>query len=176
MYQWASRVVVPDSNFIGMLPHFFVVRGNSVDAHIRAFRDAVLQPLLRGLQYKLEEIEEKLPSVNTEQVGFGVIQIFNHGGQVVQQIASGSSNIQTATIQVQNPELQTLLSELRVLADKSNLEPKQVSAAKELIDAVESELATAKPKTSVVGSLLNALPFAAAAANLIAGIMKIVGG
>jgi hypothetical protein len=96
MYQWTSRVTVPEGNFIGMLPHFFAVRGSSVDAYIRAFRDAVLQPLLRGLQYKLEEIEGKLPSERTDLVSETLLQIIkgmplNIDQRVINLSGSGNS-------------------------------------------------------------------------------------
>ena len=48
-------------DFNSLLIQFFAIGSNSISLHISAFCDAVVVPLCRELDYKLQEVEDELP-------------------------------------------------------------------------------------------------------------------
>jgi hypothetical protein len=77
MYQLLAAGEDNPENLIGQLPFWYQLSTNSVSAYINAFAAGVLTPLFRELNYRLEEIEERLPSDKHAFVKTASLQIFH---------------------------------------------------------------------------------------------------
>ncbi len=77
MYQLLAAGEENPENVIGRLPLWYPLSTNSVSAYIRAFAEGVMTPLFRELNYRLEEIEEKLPAKQGEMVSAASLQIIH---------------------------------------------------------------------------------------------------
>ena len=74
-YQFFLKAADPEFNIVGMLPHWFAVGSNRIDAYINAFTEAILTPLFRGLRYKFSEVEMRLPSDRSTHITPEVLRI-----------------------------------------------------------------------------------------------------
>ena len=91
MYQLLAAGEENPEDLIGRLPLWYPLSTSSVSAYIHAFAEGVMTPLFRELDYRLQEIEEKLPAGRDEIVSVNSLQIIH--------IASADLRRQTFNIQ-----------------------------------------------------------------------------
>ncbi len=77
MYQLLAAGEENPENLIGRLPLWYPLSTSSVSAYIHAFAEGVMAPLFRELNYRLQEIEEKLPADRGEAVSATSLQIIH---------------------------------------------------------------------------------------------------
>ncbi len=175
MYQLLLAIEESRINFQDFCIKFIVSGDNSYDAYIAALSDAVTQPLVRELEYKLDEILEALPGDDKrEPVSPSVLQIINAAGPVIQQVAVGNNNVQSATQEIANPEVAKLLTRLKQEIETANLEDAERESARQVLASAETELASPNPKKPVVSALLKALPVAGSIATIVQAILALL--
>ncbi len=152
----------------------FLTVGGNFDAIVEGTSKAVLQPLLRELEYRIEDIEGRLPKGGSDSFGVSLLQIVHNSGSFVQQLAHGDGNTQSATVRSTNPAVNEMLEKLGNMANSPELSREDRQKSDEILSHVKSELAAQSPKRIVVEALLKALPFATAATTLIASIIKAI--
>lgn len=146
--------------FHDFLIRFFAIGSSSISLHIQAFCEAIVAPLCRELDYKLQEIEDNLPNDRASMVSGAILQIVHNSGTFIQQTSTGSGNTQTATIRSDNPEIIRLFAELREAITRHVSDPAASSSALEIVESAEEEVKKAPPRKTVVQTLLAALPAA----------------
>jgi hypothetical protein len=153
---------------------FFVISSNKINAYIREFISAIVEPLCRELEYKLQEIEEDLPDDNTRLVSSRAIQVFKNEGDVIQQTAVGESNIQQADQSGLPSEVECLFDELIQQINSEVEEKNDRKEALEVIETAKEEMKKSEPNQTIVQSLLNSLPQAEAIVSLTTEILQYV--
>lgn len=174
MYQLLLRIHSNEIPATGFFITFFAVGSNNMGDYIRAFSDAVIQPLIRELEYKLEEIEESLPENNKEVISTSLIQVINAGDNFIQQISQGDGNSQTATQSNVSPELLKHLEDLKLEIHSAITDVNDLKNADALVDGVYRELKQEKPNKTVIQALLNSLPKVANIAAIIGTIVALL--
>lgn len=91
------------------------------------------------------------------------------------RINNHSVDNSTNFVQDDSGEVARLLAELRSKVNAAPLLPADRSEALEIIEGVESQFASAKPKRSVVKAMLNALPHVATVATTIGALVSLAG-
>jgi hypothetical protein len=171
MYQLLAAAEENPDVLISRLPFWYQRTDRSVTGYIHAFAEGVMAPLFRELDYRLEEIETKLPVDDTQTLDYRILQVITNSGSFTQQIAQGRAINQN--VGVNNEALQNLFSQLRAKMDESpTLSASQRSEAKKLIEAAEDEVKSSAPRKSVVKRLLSGLPTAIDAAKLVLQIIS----
>lgn len=175
MYQLLLAIEEERLNFKDFCIQFFVTGDNSYDSYIARLSEAVTQPLMRELEYKLDEILESLPNSGPkEPVPPATLQIIHASGPVVQQLTIGNNNTQTATLTIGNPELARLIAELKSELQKASMDKDDREAAGQIVSSVEAELASSKPKKPVIAALIKALPVVGDVASIAGAILALV--
>lgn len=174
MYQLLEAGADNPRWLIDHLGHWFSISARSVSLYIAAFSDAVMQPLFRELEYRLEDIETQLPTERDGEVSASLFQIIHNNGSIVQQIAHGGAINQNATIEIKDERVLELFAELQREISGLNLSSIERKQADEILTSVKGELTSETPKATVVKALLLALPFAASVANLTTQIIQLI--
>lgn len=175
MYQLLLAIEEGRINFLDFCIKFIVSGDNSYDSYIACLSEAVTQPLVRELEYKLDEILETLPDADKkEPVPQSVLQIINASGPVVQQVAIGNNNIQTASQTIGNPEVARLLVDLKREIQEANIEEDERASGQQVLASAEQELASPEPKKPVVSALLKALPIAGSIATIVQALLALL--
>ena len=75
------QLIIDGAKHPGMLMKramvWFHRSGGDLSSYVRSFAEAIMRPLFRDLGYRLEEIEERLPSDRTEIVSAASLQIIH---------------------------------------------------------------------------------------------------
>jgi hypothetical protein len=174
MYELLCRIQSKDINYLSFCREYLVLGTNKVAPYIYALNEIVSQPLFRELGYRMEEIEDELPSDNSDEVTSSIFQIIHHADNVIQQNIIGDGNNQNASIINTNNELDKLFSSLK--AEISSLEITQ----EEIQDNIESILACEElakqetPRKSAVKRLLSTLPSLGSVASIASAILAVL--
>lgn len=174
IYELLRRANDDRIDLLGFINNFFAISSNRITDHIQAFNDAITAQLIRELGYRLETLAEQLPDNKKDEVPVSMIQIIHQATNVIQQSATGTGNILTAT-QSFSPEMEQLFRELKAAAIA---EPNGIDKS-EIEEIIATALLAAKaeqPKPSAMKRLFAALPPTAAVLSITASIMKIFGG
>lgn len=171
MYQLLCRISTKEIGYLSFCSNYLVVRTNKIDAHIYALNEVVSEPLFRELGYRLEDIEDELPSDNADEVKTSMFQIIHHADNVIQQNIIGDGNNQYASITNTNSELAQLFSDLKAEIHSLKIPDEEIKENIESVIACE-ELATQEsPKKSVVKRLLSTLPTLGSVASIVSAII-----
>lgn len=171
MYQLILAIQSGKIDGISFFIDFFAISSSRIDDFIHAFMEAVIQPATRELAYRLEEISERLPIENSQQVSPRVVQVIHAQGPVIQQMAKGNGNIQTAVIKVKNADMAKLIEDLRREINELVISDSEKSDAQSIVDTIEREISTGSPNRTVIHTLLKTLPVAASIATIISAIL-----
>lgn len=173
MYELLRRIRDGRIDFASFTIHFFALGTTKITAYVQALNDAITRPLVRELNYRLEEATDQLPSDATTSVPATTIQIIHQATNVIQQSASGSNISQVAHQEI--PELASLFEQLeRILHENSDSEEKRAEFS-EIVQSVR-ELANAQqPKRIAIKTLLGTLPPISAVLSIAASIMRLLG-
>jgi len=157
MYQLLRRIKSGDLKFLDFSTTFFITGDNSIDSYHYAFNDAIVEPLMRELGYRFEDIEESLPENQRVSVPLAQVQIIHKANTVIQQSASGSDINQTAKISY-GSEVQRLFNELKQEIRDKVLDESKRSDVLEIVESAEVLTQAEEPKQSSIKALLGALP------------------
>jgi len=175
MYELLCRINEQKINMIGFCGNNFIIGSNKIDDYIYAFNDVVSQPLFRELGYRLEDIQDELPTDNSVEVSSPMIQIIHNAQNVIQQSAFGNNNHQSAEINNSNDELTQLFNELRNEISSLNLSNDEMVESIETIDSCEELLDSERPKVNTVKKLLGLLPSMGNVASITSAITTLIG-
>jgi len=174
MYQLLCRISYKEIGYLSFCSNYLIVGTNKIDAHIYALNEVVSEPLFRELGYRLEDIEDELPSDNADEVSTSMFQIIHHADNVIQQNIIGDGNNQNASITNTNSELAQLFSDLKAEINSLEIPEEEIKENIESVTACE-ELATQEsPKKSVVKRLLSTLPALGSVASIASEIMGVL--
>ncbi|MHB8929817.1 MAG: hypothetical protein ACYC5R_04390, partial [Melioribacteraceae bacterium] len=140
------------------LIRFFATGSSKMDSYIITFINAIVIPLVRELDYKLEEIESSFSASANENVPASILQIINAGDNFIQQISQGNENTQKASIKIKNVELEKLIAELKNAIMSDITDKNEKLRAIDLANGVEKELSLEEPNKTVISTLLKAIP------------------
>lgn len=147
----------------------FRLSSSSINDHLYALNENVIEPLVRDLGYRLTDVLEALPKDRSDTVSSASIQIVHHAENVIQQSATGNHIQQNANIS-NSPELQAKLDELRELIRTTS---QQVTEDLELLEKAQQE-ATSSGKKSVVNALLQGISVAGSAGSIISAVLGLL--
>lgn len=173
MYELLRRINDERVSFNGFIHNFFALSSSSITDYIHAFNDAITEKLVRELEYRLDDVLERLPDDQKAPVPAASIQIIHHATNVIQQNAVGSRISQVATQDLQ-PELQSLFAALREAA-VSNAASEKKGEVEEIVTTSENLAAEKPPKKGAIRALFSGLPPVASVLSIVASIMKILG-
>ena len=91
------------------------------------------------------------------------------------RINNHSVDNSTNLVQDNSAEVARLLSELRTAMNAAPLQPADRAEALEIIDGVDSQFSSERPKRSVIRAMLNALPDVATVATTIGALVSLTG-
>lgn len=91
------------------------------------------------------------------------------------RINNHSVDNSTNLVQDNSAEVARLLSELRTAMNAAPLQPADRAEALEIIDGVDSQFSSERPKRSVIRAMLNALPDVATVATTIGALVSLAG-
>lgn len=91
------------------------------------------------------------------------------------RINNHSVDNSTNLVQDNSAEVARLLSELRTAMNAAPLQPADRAEALEIIDGVDSQFCSERPKRSVIRAMLNALPDVATVATTIGALVSLAG-
>jgi hypothetical protein len=174
MYQLLCRISTKDIGYLSFCSQYLVVGTNKIDAHIYALNEVVSEPLFRELGYRLEEIEDELPSDNADEVTTSMFQIIHHADNVVQQNIIGDGNNQNASITNTNSELAKLFLDLKAEINSLEIPQEEIQENIESVIACEDLVKQEKPKKSVVKRLLSTLPPLGSVASIDSAIIAVL--
>jgi hypothetical protein len=175
MYELLRRIRDGRVDFVGFATSFFALGTTKITPYVQAFNDAVTRPLVRELNYRLEELNETLPSDRSVVVPQSSIQIIHRAQNVIHQSAIGTQIQQNAT-QVVNPELVRLFDRLdHALQSLEDYRERQQEYS-EIVTSARELAMSESPKPSAVKALLTSLPQIASVTSIVASILNIIGG
>ena len=174
MYQLLCRINNKDINYLSFCFEYLAVGTNKVNPHIYALNEIVSEPLFRELGHRLGEIEDELPSDNSDEVKSSIFQIIHHADNVIQQNIIGDGNNQNASITNTNNELDKLFSELKTEISSLEISQEDIQDNIESILACEELAKQETPKKSAVKRLLNTLPSLGSVASIVSAIMAVL--
>jgi len=134
-----------------------------------------MAPLIRELNYKLQDIEDGLPEDKTAIVSPSIFQVITNYGQMIQQHAVGSGHTQSATINIEESDWAPLLHQLREEIKSATLSPEENKTNVDLVDGVEAQFRSGKPNKTIVQTLLGALPPLGNVASITSAIIALFG-
>ena len=173
MYQLLRKINSDDVRFFDFSNTFFAISDNSIDSYIYAFNDAIVEPLMRELGYRFEELEESLPENQRDSVPLAQVQIIHNAHTVIQQSASGSGINQTASIGTDS-EVQRLFDELKKeVKEKVQEENKRIEAL-EIVESAEALTQAEIPKPTAIKALLSALPPLGNIGSIVSAILSAI--
>jgi hypothetical protein len=174
MYEILCKINNKDIDYLSFCCEFFVVGSNSIDAHISALNEVVSEPLFRELGYRLEDIENNLPSDNSDEVTSSILQIIHHAENVIQQNIIGDNNNQNAVITNTNNELDKLFSDLKTEINSLAISEEDRRENIESVVACEDLAKLESPKIGTIKKLLNILPPLGNVASIVSAIIVIL--
>jgi Arc/MetJ-type ribon-helix-helix transcriptional regulator len=174
MYKILIAIHSGKIRFLDFAIQFFAIGSSGINEHIYAFQDAILNPLIRELNYKIEEIEDNLPEDNQQPVQSSIFQIIHTEGNFIQQVAQGDNNVQTVEYENNSQKIRELINELKEEVQNANLDERQKSESFDMINGVEKEISSQTPNKTVIGTLLGALPPAANIASIVSAILALI--
>lgn len=118
--------------------------------------------------YRLHVKKLGLPEA-TKAIQSITFNVTGHNARINTNSVDRSTNVVT-----DNGDFSRHISELRTAVKEASISDEEESEAGELIDEVESQLKSGKPKASVITGLLNALPKIAAVTNAAASLIHLV--
>jgi hypothetical protein len=138
LYQFFLKAADPEFNVIGMLPHWFVVGSNRIDAYISAFIDAVLAPLFRELGYKFDEVEMRLPTERTTHITPDILRILAAMPVHIDQSQTFNFKGSATNVQIGNSNSQVVnynltLTQILERIDASDVPEEKKKEAKSLL-------------------------------------------
>ncbi|MGI3017483.1 hypothetical protein [Shewanella algae] len=174
MYQLLCRINSKEISYLSFCCEYLVVGTSKIDAHIYALNEIVSEPLFRELGYRLEEIEDELPSDNSDEVTSSIFQIIHHADNVIQQNVIGDGNNQNASITNTNNELEKLFSELKAEINSLEISQEEMQENIESVIACEDLAKQEKPKKGAVKRLLSTLPALGSVASIASAIIAVL--
>ncbi|MBL4830487.1 MAG: hypothetical protein JKY55_11470 [Aliivibrio sp.] len=174
MYELLCRINSQEISYLSFCCEFLVVGSSQIDAHIYALNEIVSEPLFRELGYRLEEIEEELPSDNSDEVTSSIFQIIHHADNVIQQNIIGDGNNQNASITNTNNELNKLFSDLKAEIRTLEISQEEIQENIESIVACEDLAQQETPKKGVIKRLLSTLPSLGSVASIASAIIAVL--
>lgn len=174
MYRLLLKIHSGEIRVHGFWLKFFAVSSTRIEDQIFAFSDAVIQPLVRELEYKLVEIEENLPEDNKEQVSSSIIQVINAGNNFTQQIMQGNQNSQSVVQNKIDPKIKNYLEQILRLVENSNIGNSEKEDATETINYIEQELLKSNPNKKIIEKLFSTLPKIANIASIVGFIIALL--
>jgi hypothetical protein len=140
---------------LGISHKFSLSQSSFVDDLIGAFHNTVTRPLVRDLNYKLEDMLDNVPENDKEFVPSSVFNLFNiTAHKAVVQNVQGNNNTQTANIE-NNSELESEFNKLEQLLKDHLPSSEQEDSLTQLNSAKDAALVTKDPSKAI--SLLNTL-------------------
>jgi len=174
MYQLLCRINNKDISYLSFCCEYLVVGTNQIDAHIYALNEVVSEPLFRELGYRLEDIEDELPSDNSDEVTSSIFQIIHHAENVIQQNIIGDGNNQNASITNTNNDLDKLFSDLKAEINSLDIPQEEIQENIESVTACEDLAKQEKPKKGAVKRLLSTLPALGSIASIASAILTVL--
>ena len=99
MYRVIRAIGSEELRFLDLAIVLFPSSSRQIDHYIHSFNDAVSRPMIRELEYRLDDIVLGLPGGDAERVGTSVIQVISNTGTFVQQVSQGDgSPVMTARL------------------------------------------------------------------------------
>jgi hypothetical protein len=173
MYRLILAINSDQVDFVSLMVERFAV-GPEFDDMIATFANAILGPMLRELDYKLQEIEDELPDGRGEAVSPAIFQVIHAHGPFLQQQALGNGNSQTATLSPESQSLIQLVSQLRQKIEVSDLDNDQKATAVAIADTLHLHVSTGSASGAVIRALVAALPPVADIASIASAIATFV--
>lgn len=174
MYQLLCRINNKNISYLSFCCEYLVVRTNKIDAHIYALNEVVSEPLFRELGYRLGDIEDELPSDNSDEVTSSVFQIIHYAENVIQQNIIGNGNNQNSSITNTNNDLDKLFSNLKAEINLLEISQEEIQENVELVTACEDLAKQEKPKKGAVKRLLSTLPALGSIAAIVSAILTVL--
>jgi hypothetical protein len=174
MYQLLCRINSKEISYLSFCCEYLVVGTNQIDAHIYALNEVVSEPLFRELGYRLGDIEDELPSDNSDEVTSSIFQIIHHAENVIQQNIIGDGNNQNASITNTNNELDELFSSLKTEINSLKISQEEIQENIESVIACEDLAKQEKPKKGAVKRLLSTLPSLGSIASIVSAILALL--
>ncbi len=169
MYQLLSKVNAGEIDFRYFSHAFFVTDDNRIDSLIYAFNEAILEPLVRELSYRFEEIEEIMPENQRDTFPLAHVQIIHNAQNVIQQSAVGSDISQTANI-----ELDNLFSRLKMEIHETVEDSEKKRASIEIAESAQELVNSESLKPTAVKILLNTLPPLGNIGSIVSAILSAI--
>lgn len=174
MYRALRAISTEEIRFLDFAVSLFPSSSSKIDHYIHAFNEALSRPMLRELEYRLDDIVSGLPGSDAERIGTSVIQVINNTGTFVQQVAQGDgSPVMTARLEA--GELLPLIRSLHERLKTAELAPAERQASADVVNAMEEEAQSATPRTGVLKALLASLPHVESIANVVNTIRAMLG-
>ncbi|EIZ0308514.1 hypothetical protein ACSTJP_10665 [Vibrio parahaemolyticus] len=175
MYQILNKMQQDKVEPFNFVRPFYTSRSNSLHDYVRFFNENFSEPLLREIRFKLEDLDLDLPEDDRQEVSsIPVVQIIQNAQNVVQQHITGNNNNQSASIKVNNEQLDNLLSELRKEITVHVTDSGQKNECLETVSAVEETLKAEKPSIKAASMLLKTIPALGNIASIISAIIACV--
>jgi hypothetical protein len=174
MYQLLCRINNKDISYLSFCCEYLFVGTNKIDAHIYALNEVVSEPLFRELGYRLEDIQDELPSDNSDEVTSSIFQIIHHAENVIQQNIIGDGNNQNASITNTNNELDKLFLDLKTEINSLDIPREEIQDNIETVTACEDLAKQEKPKKGAVKRLLSTLPALGSIASIASAILTVL--
>jgi len=175
MYQILNLMQEDKKEPFNFVRPFYTSRSNRFDDYVRFFNENFSEPLLREISYKLEDLDLDLPEDDRQEIqNIPMVQIIHNAQNVVQQSVNGNNNSQSASINVNEGQLDNLLSELRKeIAEQIKDNDKQQESL-ETVSAVEETLKSDTPSIKAAGMLLKTLPALGSISSIASAIMTFI--
>lgn len=150
---------------------FFAISGANINDRLYALNEAITEPLMRDLEYRLEDVEDDLLEEDSAPISSSVVQIIHNATNVITQTATGEGNVQQAAIH-HSEDISSAFAQLRELIET---ESERRENDLQVVAAAEAEATSPQPRGIVVKTLLQGLSIAGSAASIIGTILTELG-
>jgi len=158
MYQLLCKIESGQLNFHTFVIDFFAMKSNRINDYIYSFNCAISEPLFRELRYRLQDIEDELPTNNKVEVDPPLLQIIHHAENVIQQNTFGNNNQQIANINIENSEIADLFLKLENELNSLKEKVDNINEHLEIVLTCKELAAQENPKLPAIKRLLSTLP------------------
>jgi len=175
MYQALIKIGSNEIDVLDFSISFCASSSSRIDTFISFFNENVTQPLMREIGYKLEDIQFELPDDDRQEVTTPIIQVFHHAENVINQNINGNNNSPTATINIDNAELERMFSDLKQAISDLQITSEDKQDHLETVEACEDLIKAEKPMVKAAKKLLFTLmPLGANVATIVTAISAFI--